>query len=505
MNELCNELCEPLSILFNTSLRTTEVPTQWQEARVSAIFKKGKTNLACNYRPVSITCIICRVMETIIRDHITSYLVKHNLLSKYQFGFLKGKSTTLQLLNVLNDWTQTIEDKCSTDCLYMDYQKAFDTVPHKRLLSKLKSYNINKEILDWISVYLNNRLQFVEVNGKRSKWLQVTSGIPQGSVLGPLLFLIYINDLPEKIDSTVYMYADDTKLYREIKCIDDNKKLQEDLNELKKWSDLWLLKFHPDKCFRITIGKKKEYEFEYYITVENKLHEMSKVDEIRDIGVIIDSELKFEKHINSKIQTANKILGIIRRSFMYLNCDIFIPLYKSLIRSHFDYAMIIWSPNLGKFIDSIESVQRRATKMIPEIKNLSYPERLKYLNLPTLAYRRARGDMIEVFKIISNIYNSNSTEQILTIRDKKHISLRGHQFTLDHNRLYTSARKRYFGNRVTNTWNSLPDYIVGAFSLNVFKNLLDILWSRQELWYNYKANINKKDYFIRRPEQFKQK
>ena len=146
---------------------------------------------------------------------------------------------------------------------------------------------------------------------------------------------------------------------------------------------------------------------------------MSKVDEIRDIGVIIDSELKFEKHINSKIQTANKILGIIRRSFMFLNCDIFIPLYKSLIRSHFDYAMIIWSPNLGKFIDSIESVQRRATKMIPEIKKISYPERLKHLNLPTLAYRRARGDMIEVFKIISNIYDSKSTQNLLTMRDKK--------------------------------------------------------------------------------------
>ena len=290
------------------------------------------------------------------------------------------------------------------------------------------------------------------------------------------------------------MYADDTKLYRQIKCIDDNKKLQEDLDELKKWSDLWLLKFHPDKCFRITIGKKKDYEFEYHITVENKLHEMSKVDEIRDIGVIIDSELKFEKHINSKIQTANKILGIIRRSFIFLNCDIFIPLYKSLIRSHFDYAMIIWCPNLGKVIDSIESVQRRATKMIPEIKKLSYPERLKYLNLPTLAYRRARGDMIEVFKIISNIYSSKSTEQILSMREKKHILLRGHKFTLEHNRLYSSARKKYFGNRVTNTWNSLPSHIVGADSLNIFKNCLDRLWSRQELLYNYKASINKKDY-----------
>ena len=227
---------------------------------------------------------------------------------------------------IADSWPQSIEDKISTDCLYMDYQKAFDTVPHKRLLSKLNSYNINKDVLKWITEYLDKRLQFVEVNGKKSKWLQVTSGIPQGSVLGPLLFLVYINDLPDKINSTVYMYADDTKLYREIKTIEDNEKLQDDLDELKKWSDLWLLKFHPDKCFSITIGNKYEYDFEYCITVDNQTYEMSKVEEIKDIGVIIDSELKFGRHINSKIETANKILGIIRQSFMFLNCDIFIPL-----------------------------------------------------------------------------------------------------------------------------------------------------------------------------------
>ena len=168
--------------------------------------------------------------------------------------------------------------------------------------------------IKWIENYLQNDcIQFVQINGKESSSLPVTSGIPQGSVLGPLLFVIYINDLPDKIKSTVYMYADDTKLYREIKSSDDNDILQADLCEMQAWSDKWLLKFHPDKCFCLTIGKEEVADFSYNITSDNKVYNMKNVDKMKDIGVIMDDELKFDKHINGKIETANKILGIIRR------------------------------------------------------------------------------------------------------------------------------------------------------------------------------------------------
>ena len=197
-------------------------------ARVSAIFKKGNKKLASNYRPVSITSIVCRTFEKIIRDHIVSFL---------------------QLLNVLNDWTQ------STDCVYMDYQKAFDKVPHGRLLAKLEAYNLSSEVINWIKEYLTGRSQCVEVNGKASEWLPVTSGIPQGSVLCPLLFLIYVNDLPDDINSDVYMYADDTKLYREIKTIEDQRILQKDLDTLTKWSEICLRGFF----FKIIFIQKLVY------------------------------------------------------------------------------------------------------------------------------------------------------------------------------------------------------------------------------------------------------
>ena len=171
INELTKQLCLPLSIIFKESMKTSIIPKQWKLARVSAIHKKGSKKMASNYRPVSITSIVCRTMEKILRDNMASFLVENNLLSNYQFGFIKGRSTTLQLLNVLNDWTQTIESKNFTDCIYMDYQKAFDKVPHNRLISKLKAYKFNAELLDWVRSYLKDRSQFVEVNGKQSMWL----------------------------------------------------------------------------------------------------------------------------------------------------------------------------------------------------------------------------------------------------------------------------------------------------------------------------------------------
>ena len=240
--------------------------------------------------------------------------MSNDLLSAYQFGFLKGRSTTLQLLKVLNDWT---EDEC---------------------------------LVRWVKNYLQDQSQFVEINGEKSQWIPVKSGIPQGSVLGPLLFLIYINDLRDNVNSTAYMYADDTKIYREIKSEYDHGILQRDLENLKTWSDRWLLKFHPSKCYYITIGQHNEEEFTYSMIENGKKFDMTKVSEMKDIGVIVDSESKFDTHINSKMKTANKILGIIRRSFIYLDADILLPLYKALVRSYFDNAMIIWNPHMVKHI-----------------------------------------------------------------------------------------------------------------------------------------------------------
>ena len=200
------------------------------------------------------------------------------------------------------------------------------------------------------------------------------------------------------------MYADEAKVYREIDSDTDVQTLQEDLRIMSEWSNKWLLKFHPQKCTSIAIGNENMVH-SYVLPSEYGAHQIEQVEKIKDIRVNVDSLLSFKQHIYRKIDTANKIIGIIRRSYKYLVTEMFIPLYKCLIRSHFDYAVTVWDPYILKLIDDIQSVQRRATALIPEIKKLSYPERLQKLGLPTLAYRRARGEMMEVFKIISNIYD----------------------------------------------------------------------------------------------------
>ena len=228
---------------------------QWKHAKVTAIYKKGPKTKPQNYRPVSLTCILCKVLESIIRDHITNHMKENNLFSDKQFGFITGRSTTLQLLHVLNKWTEILDQGGSLDTIYCDFMKAFDKVPHRRLIHKISKYGIKGNILGWIDSFLSNRTQLVAVGAAESSRSNVTSGIPQGSVLGPLLFVIYINDLPEVVDknSHVFLFADDTKVSRQIRTDADQIILQKDIDNLKIWSDTWLLKFHPDKCVSMTI------------------------------------------------------------------------------------------------------------------------------------------------------------------------------------------------------------------------------------------------------------
>ncbi len=249
-----------------------------------------------------------------------------------------------------------------------------------------------------------NRLQRVNVYGSKSSWVPVTSGVPQGSVLGPILFVIYINDLPECVESLLYMYADDTKNFRIIKSPQDHQILQSDLKELTTWTNHWLLKFHPEKCKVMTYGNTQGTgAFNYTLCSDNIDHVLERPTNETDIGVIFDCNLNFYANINTKVNKANSTFAVIRRSFKFLNELTFLPLYKSLVRCHLEYAVPVWYLYKAKYLDLIENVQRRATKQLPGFRNLTYEERLKRLKLPTLAYRRARGDMIEVFKIVHNI------------------------------------------------------------------------------------------------------
>ena len=492
LRELKEEICKPLTIIFNKSLESKELPQIWKQAKISAIYKnKGSKRLACNYRPVSLTSIICKMMEAIIRDHIIEHMKKEKLFSKRQYGFINGRSTTIQLLKILEEWTTALEEGYDIDVIFMDFRKAFDKVPHKRLASKLKSYGVTGSILSWIESFLNGRTQKVVVNGAESGWEDVLSGIPQGSVLGPLLFVVYINDMPETVQSTTYLFADDTKMHKVIKNMIDTCHLQNDITTLQSWSRLWLLEFHEDKCKHMHIGTNTMGPHCYSMQIGDEKNMLETLYCERDLGIHVDYQLKFDKHIQKVVNKANAMVGLIRRTYKFLDHQNFVLLYKALVRSHMDYATAVWSPYKVKLIQQIEGVQRRATKMLPGMQNLTYPERLKVLKLPTLAYRRARIDMIETFKIAKGIYD-NDVAPALPYVNNTNVSIvtRGHQYKLFKNRFYKDIGKFSFLNRIIQNWNQLPEKVVKAKSTNSFKNRLDKAWKNQDILYNFEAKID---------------
>ena len=242
-----------------------------------------------------------------------NHMMVNNLFSSQQYGFVKGRSTVLQLLNVMDVWTNAIDKGDSIDTVCLDFTKAFDKVPHNRLMSKINSIGFNTETLHWIKAFLSDRVQQVCINGANSTWKPVTSGIPQGSVLGPILFVPNINDLPSNILSDVYMFADDTKIFNIMKSPEDQEILQNDLDSLSAWSDKWLLKFHPEKCKVMHLGKADNTKYLYKLKEGDTHHELAYTEEEKDIGVVIDGKLDFEKHINININKACGIMAVIRR------------------------------------------------------------------------------------------------------------------------------------------------------------------------------------------------
>ena len=227
-------LAVPLAHLYRRSLDTGLLPQDWTVARVVPIYKKGDRQSPSNYRPISLTAVPCKILESLIRDQMLSHLTEQRLLSEHQHGFRPKRSCSTQLLEVLDAWTRELECGNPVDVVYLDFQKAFDSVPHLRLLSKLRSYGITGKLLDWIASFLTGRKQQVVLEGHRSDWSDVASGVPQGSVLGPLLFLVYVNDLPDIIQCGIKLFADDTKMYTSVSSTDDAALLQSDLVALTR-------------------------------------------------------------------------------------------------------------------------------------------------------------------------------------------------------------------------------------------------------------------------------
>ena len=334
LRELNSVISTPLSILFKKSLREG-AHKSWLKAVITALHKNGIRSSPENYRPISITSVISNLMESIVRDSIVSHMMSHNLLNDDQHGFVPGRDCTTQLLICMEDWNNMIETGEALDIIYTDFPKAFDSVAHVRLLRKLESIGIKGDLLNWAKSFLL-RTQCVNVDGITSKWKEVVSGIPQGSVLSPLHFVIFINDMPDVVKFNIYkLFADDCKLYGTVNTAAGNQ-LQIDLPKLEEWSTKWQLPFNATKCKVMHFGYHNPQQ-----TYHLNNHAIKSSHKEKDLVVVIDDTLKFHDHTAKAVKKANQVLGVLKKSYNTRDKMTICTLYKAMVRPHLEHGNAI--------------------------------------------------------------------------------------------------------------------------------------------------------------------
>lgn len=462
LSRCADTLSEPLSKAMNYSLQNGIFPEIWSRAIVTPLFKKGDKYNPENYRPISLTCALCKTMEKPIVRELTSFLLDNNVIPNSQHGFLPQRSTVTNLLSCLNKWTQDVDGGRPVDVVYLDYEKAFDTVPIERLLYKLDHFGVRGELLQWIACFLRNRTYVVRANSTLSSGHNVRSGVPQGSVLGPLLFVTYISDVSSGVRSSVAYFADDTKLFGN----PIQHQIEEDLRVIHEWTRKWMLRLNLDKCTVLHLGKDNphvQYRLENFLIRD--------VNQQKDLGVLVSDDLKWEPHIASIVKKANTLIYLIQRAFCNTSVEMVSKLYKTYVRPKIEYACSVWSPFFVKDIEILERVQRRMTRISDETRHLTYPERLKAFKISSLKERRERGDMIQVFKTLSGYYSPLVELSLFHLNERR--ELRGHSRKINKERCQLLIRKNFITNRVVYKWNSLEEETVTAPSINAFKNRLD--------------------------------
>ena len=318
-----------LQKIFQASIDNKYLPQDWRKANITPIYKKGDKSCPANYRPVSLTSVPCKVLEHIIYHHIFAHIDRHDLSSDAQHGFRRRRGCETQLTMLIEDLDSALDSHDQIDLIVLDFCKAFDKVPHQRLLLNLNQFGIKGNILRWIESFLTSRTQHVVLEGATSNQIHVTSGVSQGTVLGPLLFLIYINDIENNIDSQLRLFADDCLLYRVTKSARDCVNLQNDISQLCDWESTWQMTFNSSKCFVMHMSHKKNPWLTSYIMQGVPLQSSTTQ---KYLGAELTSNLDWNIHINTMTTKANKTLGLLRRHLRCCSPATKDTAYKSLVR-----------------------------------------------------------------------------------------------------------------------------------------------------------------------------
>jgi endonuclease/exonuclease/phosphatase family metal-dependent hydrolase len=487
-------LAYPLSLLYKISYNTGILPEEWKLAHVVPIFKKGNKHEVENYRPISLTCLVMKIMERILKDE----MLKHvgSLIDSRQHGFLAKKSCTTNLVGLCDSLALSLNENICSDVIYFDFAKAFDSVNHDLILHKLKNkFNVDGRLLKFMVSYLRDRQQRVIIGNKISTSKGAKSGVPQGSILGPLLFVLFINDITDGVSpgTNLSMYADDTKISRPIVDESDMIALQRDIDYLHDWSLRNKMKFHPHKCKVLSVNGKipnpllsvLPFTHFTYTLGEDPLDEVSSE---KDLGVMVNSPLEWNEQCDQIYSRANQKLGLMKRTchFVYDQTRRRI-LYMALVRSQFEHCSVIWRPLTKTKTTKLENLQKRAIKWILFEENISYAsitsyiQKCRHLNILPLAVRFDFLDILFFYKVVTGLVPVELPCYLVPYSGNTRLR----HSHLDHlclvstvsPRTTTNALAQGFFYRTHTKWNNLPLEVRELATLSEFKaKLLKFLW-----------------------------
>ena len=487
-NRLLKELAQPLSIplcdLFNFSLRNGKVPIIWKQANISPIHKKNDQSDVSNYRPISLLSTVGKALEKLVHKHIFNFFRDNHVITTLQSGFVPGDSTVNQLIDIYNTFCRALDEGKEVRAIFCDISKAFDRVWHKGLIFKLQSAGISGTLLNWFSDYLQDRKQRVVLPGANSSWTSIKAGVPQGSILGPLLFLLYINDIVEDIHSSIRLFADDTSLY----IIVDNpiqaaEQLNSDLLKIHLWATKWLVRFNPEKSESMLFSRKINKPFHPQVIMDQK--NIVEVDSHKHLGVVFSKDCTWHDHLELTKSKAWSRINVMRKLKFQLDRKSLQTIYFSFIRPILEYADVVWNNCTQYESNELEKIQNEAARIVTgATKLVSINSLLTETGWETLALRRKKHKLALFYKMQNDLTPNYLCSLVpATVGSASSYPLRNAsnlQSIHANSQLYYNA----FLPSVVRDWNDLPDETRNSPSLLAFKNRINDNLCKPPPYYN---------------------